>query len=212
MADISEQDRKRSIEEGVAYSVGHWIRIEILCILNAGVYSASELAKLIHLPLTTISHHIKELLNSRSIELARIEKNRNIDQHFYRATELPFVSDEEAATLSPEVKQEYAAVILRAIMAEGLGALWAGKLNRDPEVRMMWRWYNLDAQGRQELADEQRESWERIMAIEARATNRLAKSGEDGVTMIAATLGFERSRSIRTTVPVVHRLTPQGKG
>lgn len=212
MGNISKQGKKRkSLEEAVAYSVAHRIRIEILCVLNAGTYSASELAELVCLPLTTISHHIKEMLKSGSIELARIEKVRNADQHFYRAIELPFVTDEEAETLPLEVKQQYAAVILRAIIAEGLGALWAGKLNSDPEVRMMWRWYNLDALGRQELADEQRESWRRIVEIEARSTNRRAESGEEAMTLIAATLGFERSRPVGSTAPAVHRLSP-GKG
>lgn len=211
MVVASKQGQKRSIEEAASYGVGRRIRIEVLGLLNEGTHSASELAKLLHQPLTTISHHIKELVNSGCIELARIEKVRNTDQHFYRAVQLPFVTDAEAAALPPEVKQEYAAVILQAIMAESMGSLWAGKMSNDPTVRMMWRWFNLDAQGRQELADEQRESWERIVNIEAKSTNRRAKSGEAAQTMIAVTMGFERSRPVGTTAPAIHRLSPQGK-
>jgi DNA-binding transcriptional ArsR family regulator len=208
MAEIIK-DRKRSIEEAVSYAIAHRIRIEILCLLNETIYSASELAELTHWPLTTISHHIKEMLSSGSIEVARIEKVRNTDQHFYRAVELPVVSDEAAVALPPEVKQEYAAVVLQAIMAESLAALRAQKLNRDPRVRMMWRWYNLDDQGRDELADEQRESWERTAEIEARSTNRRAKSGEEATTLIVAMLGFERSKTVDSTAPSMHRLTPR---
>jgi DNA-binding transcriptional ArsR family regulator len=202
MAATTKAEQKRSVEEAVSYGVGHRIRIEILCILNEGTHSASELARLTHQPLTTIGHHIKELVSSRCIELARIEKVRNTDQHFYRAIELPFVSDEEAKALPPAVKQEYAALILQTITAEGMGALWAGKLNKDPSVRMMWRWFSLDGQGRQELAEEQLESWERITAIEARAASRRVESGEEPVTWIAATLGFERSRPVGAPAPV----------
>jgi DNA-binding transcriptional ArsR family regulator len=204
----SVKNRKRSIEEAVSYAIAHRIRIEILCLLNEATYSASQLAELTHWPLTTISHHIKEMLNSGSIDVARIEKVRNTDQHFYRAVELPVVDDEEALALPPEVKQEYAAVVLQAIMAETLAALRAQKLNKDPRVRMMWRWYNLDEQGRDELAAEQRESWDRIGEIEARSTNRRAKSGEKPTTLIAATLGFERSRPVDSAAPAMHRLTP----
>lgn len=202
-------DRKRSLEEAVSYAVAHRIRIEILCLLNEAIYSASELAELTRWPLTTISHHIKEMLNSGSIEVARVEKVRNTDQHFYRAVELPIVTDEEAMALPSEIKQEYAAVVLQAIIAESLAALRAQKLNADPRVRMMWRWYNLDEEGRNELADEQRRSWERIAEIEARSTNRRAKSGEKATTLIAATLGFERSKPAESTTPAVHRLTPR---
>lgn len=208
MATSTQTGQKRSVEEAVSYSVGHRIRIEILCILNEGTHSASELSRLIHQPLTTISHHIKELVNARSIELARIEKVRNTDQHFYRAVEIPIVSDEEAEALPTSVKQEYAALILQTVTAEGLGALWAGKMNNDPLVRMMWRWFNVDAQGRQEIADEQRESWERIVEIEARSTNRRTESNEEPITLIASTMGFERSRPVGGGPASIHRLAP----
>lgn len=204
----TKPEQKRSIEEAVSYAVGHRIRIEVLGFLNEGARSPSELAQLTRQPITTIGHHIKELLNSGCIELARIEKVRNADQHFYRAVQLPFIDDEEAEGLPPEVKQEYAAVILQAIMAEGLGALWAGKMCDDPTVRMMWRWFNLDAQGREELADEQRESWERIVEIENRATARRIESGEEPTSMVVTSMGFERSRPVDGTVPAVHRLAP----
>lgn len=113
--------RKRSVEEAVSYSVGHRIRIEILCLLNEGTYSASDLAHKTRQPLTTISHHIRGLVNSGAIELTRIEKVRNTDQHFYRAVEMPFVSDEEAEMLPVEVKQEYAARSCGRSPPRGLG-------------------------------------------------------------------------------------------
>jgi DNA-binding transcriptional ArsR family regulator len=209
---VTTKERARGIEESVSYGVGHRIRIEVLCLLNEATYSASELARRTNCPLTTITHHIKELLNAGCIELARTEKVRNADQHFYRAITMPMISDEEARVLPAEVKQEYAAAILQGAMAEGLDALWAGKLSTDPNVRMMWRWFTLDAEGRQELADEQRESWERIMEIEARSTHRRIKSGEEAKTMIAVTLGFERNRPVGASVPDTYRFSPtEGK-
>lgn len=199
--------QRRSIEEAVSYGVGHRIRIEVLALLNEGTRSPSELAKLTHQPITTIGHHIKELVNSGCIELARIEKVRNVDQHFYRAVELPFVSDEEAEALPFEARQEYAAVILQALMAEGLAALWAGKLSSDP-VWMSWRWFNLDVQGRQDAQEAQAVFWKRIKDVEAESTNRVAESGETTVSTIVAALGFERFRPVGATAPAVHRLAP----
>jgi DNA-binding transcriptional ArsR family regulator len=209
VADRTERELRRTVEEAVSYGVGSRVRIEILCILNEGTHSASELARMIRLPLTTISHHIREMANSGCIEVARVEKVRNADQHFYRAVKLPFVSDLEAAEMSPEAFQEHAALILQAIMAEGLGALWAGKMSHDPTLRLMWRWFNLDEEGRQELADEQRESWERIVEIEARATNRRTESGETPITMVAATMGFLRSRPVGGSVAAMGHLAPR---
>ena len=121
--------------------------------------------------------------------------------------ELPVVDDEEAAELPREVKQEYAAVILQAVMAESLGALRADKLT-EPGVCMMWKWFNLDEQGRQEFAEEQRASFQRSVEIEVGSTNRRAESGEQARTMIGAVLGFERSRAVHSPAPSMHRLAP----
>jgi DNA-binding transcriptional ArsR family regulator len=194
----------------VSYGLGHRLRIEILCLLNEATYSASDLAKRTGQPLTTISHHITELARDGCIELARTEKVRNADQHFYRAVTIPEITDEEAQKLPPEVKQEYAAVILQAAMAEGLDALWAEKLNRDPLVCMKWRWFNLDAEGRQEFAERQRESWDHLVEIEARSHARRVDSGEEPTTMIGVTLGFERNRSVGASVPEGQRFPPTG--
>lgn len=207
MATTTKAGQKRSVEEAVSYAIGHRIRIEILALLNEGTHSPTELAKLTRQPITTVGHHIKELVNSGCIELARIEKVRNADQHFYRAVELPFVSDEEAESLPVEARQQYAAVILQALMAEGLAALWAGKMTSDP-VWMSWRWFNLDERGQQEAQEAQHEFWERIKAIDADTANRVALSGEPTISTIVAALGFERFKPVGAPVPATHRLTP----
>lgn len=207
MAITTKAGQKRSVEEAVSYAIGHRIRIEILALLNEGTHSPTELAKLTGQPITTVGHHIKELVNSGCIELARIEKVRNADQHFYRAVELPFVSDEEAESLPVEARQQYAAVILQALMAEGLAALWAGKMTSDP-VWMSWRWFNLDEQGQCEAQEAQHEFWERIKEIDADTANRVAVSGEPTVSTIVAALGFERFKPVGATVPATHRLAP----
>jgi hypothetical protein len=160
--------------------------------------------------MSTVSHHVTELLKAGCIEVADTRKKRNADQHFYRAIKMPEISDEEAEQLSPAEKQEIASVILQGVMAESLGALWAEKLNGEPEqVRMMWRWFNLDEEGRRELAQEQEESWERITEIEARSTNRRIDSDEEPVTMIAVILGFERHKPVGAAPPDVF---PSRKG
>lgn len=207
MATITKAGQKRSVEEAVSYAIGHRIRIEILALLNEGTRSPSELAQLTRQPLTTVGHHIKELVNSGCIELARIEKVRNADQHFYRAVELPFISDEKAESLPVEARQQYAAVILQALMAEGLAALWAGKMTSDP-VWMSWRWFNLDGQGQGEAQEAQHEFWERIKEIDADTANRVAESGEPTISTIVAALGFERFKPGGATAPATHRFAP----
>jgi DNA-binding transcriptional ArsR family regulator len=189
---------KRSVEDAVSYSVGHRIRIEILAILNEGVHTPEELARMIRQPLSKIGHHIKELLDDGSIELARIEQVRNTVQHYYRAVEVPFYSDEEVAAMSPEGRQAIIGVALQAVMAEALAAFWAGKMINDPRLWLSWRWFNVDAQGRRDIADEQARSWARVQEIEAESAGRCIESGEPTASVIVTSLGYMRWRSSAT--------------
>lgn len=211
--------RGKSIEEVVSYAVGHRIRIEVLAMLHEGVYCPNELAETLGEPLGRVTHHVNELLDAGSIELARTEQVRNTTRHFYRAVELPepasqtsplprteaisprFYSDEEVAAMPPQQRQMNAGLILQASMAEALAALWAGKMSEDRRVFLAWRWFNVDARGREEIADEQARSWARIQEIEAEATARLAAAGEEPVSVVAAAQGFKRSRTSSSPPP-----------
>ncbi|MGE5527461.1 MAG: ArsR family transcriptional regulator [Methanosarcina sp.] len=193
-------ERNRPVEEAVSYAVGHRIRIEVLAALNEGVATTSQLSKLVHQPLSTITHHIEELLKAGSIEIARTEQIRNVTQNYYRAVEIPFMTDEDMAALAPDARQEIYGVILQAIMAEALASLWAGKITEDPRAWLSWRWFNVDAQGRQDIADEQARSWQRLQEIEAESTTRRAHTGEEAVSIIVSLLGHERCRTVLKAV------------
>jgi DNA-binding transcriptional ArsR family regulator len=188
--------KKRGVEDAVSYAVGHRIRIEMISILNESTRSADELARMIRQPLSNVGHHIKELLASGSIEIARTELVRNVNQHFYCAVEVPFFSDKEMAAKTPEERKEIYGLILQASMAEALASFWAGKIHNDPRTVMSWCWYNVDQQGREEIADELAAHIERVGEIEARALSRAAGSDEETVSIIVTTLGHERSRAV----------------
>jgi DNA-binding transcriptional ArsR family regulator len=184
--------KKRGIEQARVYAVGHRIRIEILARLHEQSRSPSELARLLHQPLSTITHHIGELVGDKSIELAKIEQVRNTNEHFYRAVKLPFYSDEEMWAMPVEARQTTYGLILQSAMAEALAAFWAGKMSTDPRVWMSWCWFNVDAQGREDIADEQARSWTRIQRIEAESAERRMGSGEEPTSVIVSYMGFIR--------------------
>jgi DNA-binding transcriptional ArsR family regulator len=193
--------RGKSIEEVVAYALGHRIRVYVLTILNEGVYTPDQIARIIDEPLNKVSHHIKELLDAGSIELAKVEKVRNADQHFYRAVEMPFYTDEEVEAMPAQQRQVGAGFVLQGMFAESLSAFWAGKIRDDPRTWLAWRSFNVDEQGRAEIADEQQRSWDRMMEIEAESANRRAASGEDAASILVASMGFERARTAPAPPP-----------
>jgi DNA-binding transcriptional ArsR family regulator len=186
--------RKKSIEEVVAYAVGHRIRVHVLIVLNEGTYTPGEIARIIDEPLNNVSNHIRELLDAGSIELAETRRVRNTIQHYYRAIEMPFYSDEEMAAMTAGQRQVTYGLVIQSMMAEVMAGLWAGKMPEDPRVWLAWNWFNVDAQGRQDIADEQERSWKRMQEIEVESTNRRAEVGEDTVSILVSQTGFKRAR------------------
>jgi DNA-binding transcriptional ArsR family regulator len=190
--------RNKSIEEVVGYALNHRIRVQALTLLNEGTYTPDQIARIIGDPLNRVSHHIRELHEAGSIELAEVRKARNADQHFYRAVEMPFYSDEEVWSMTPQQRQVSAGIVLQCMFAEAMSAFWAGKIRDDPRTWLAWRWFNVDAQGRQDIADEQQRLWSRMQEIECESTNRRAESGDEAQSIIVADMGFERERTAPT--------------
>ena len=112
-------------------------------------------------------HHLKELLNGGMIEIAKVEKKRNADLHYYRAVFSRGLDREALEKMTWEERQEIVALVVQHSTAEIMAALAAGKLSDDPRVCLMWNWLCLDAQGREELFEEQEQYWERLEKIEA---------------------------------------------
>ncbi len=196
----------RTIEDATNYAFAHRIRIEILCVLNERAYCSQELARVIRQPLSTITHHIEELLKAGSIEIARTKQVRNLTQNFYRAVEIPFLTDEEMEAISNEERQEIYGLILQASIAEALAAFSAGKISGDPRTVLAWRWFNVDDQGRREIADEQARSWQRVTEIEAQSVTRRSQSGEKSTSVIVTSFGYERRRTSPTPAHVRGKL------
>jgi DNA-binding transcriptional ArsR family regulator len=201
----AKPERSRTIEEALSYALAHRIRIEVLCLLNEQSHSAQELARIVRQPLSTVNHHVEELFNSGSIEVAKTKRVRNINQNFYRAVVIPFLSDEEMQALTPEARQEIYGLILQASMAEAMASFSVGKITNDPRVMLAWRWFNVDEQGRADIADELARSWERIKEIEAESTNRRSETDEPAQSIIVTSFGYERNRTSSKSPPHVRK-------
>jgi DNA-binding transcriptional ArsR family regulator len=186
--------RKKSIEEVVAYALGHRTRVYVLMVLNEGTFTPNEIAQIINEPVNNVSNHIRELLDAGSIEVARTEQVRNAIRHWYRAVQPLHYTEEDYAEMTPEQRQLIAGLAVQTMTAELMAALWAGKMPDDPDVWLAWSWFNVDAQGREEIAAEQQRSWDRIREIEIEAINRCASSGEETKSIVVTQAGFQRAR------------------
>jgi DNA-binding transcriptional ArsR family regulator len=186
----------KTIEQLITYTVNHPIRVEILVLLNEGRnYSHREIAEILDEPMNKIGNHLRELVDAGSVEVAEVERTGNFTRHVYRAVETTYHSDEEIAAMTPYERQLDYGLSIQHLVAETMASFQAGKLRDDPRSWVASNWLNLDAQGRQEIADEQERSWERLEEIAAEAINRAADSGEETVSYIVGQVSFERARA-----------------
>ncbi len=189
--------RPRTLEEKQAFAVGHEVRIEALTIFNERVASPKEVARGLGISLSKAGHHVKILLDEDCIELVKIEPRGGSAEHFYRGVKRPEITDEEWEVTPDLNRRKIVAAVFRNLIAEGLSAIRAGKMSADRFLRLSWKSMNFDAQAREEAADEQRESLERLKKIEEGAAHRMSKSGEKGISTVIAVLGFTRSRNVQ---------------
>jgi DNA-binding transcriptional ArsR family regulator len=184
----------KSIEERVAFALSHRTRVHILMLLNEGVYAAEEIADFIGETKDNVAYHIKELRDAGAIEVARAEPAGNAKKFFYRTIEMPSYSEEELAAMTAEERQVIIGLTIQNMVAEMLSSFWSGKMEAYPKLWLGWRWFNLDSQGRRDLAEEQERWWERVTQIECESTHRRVRSGEEPRSVVVGLMGFPRDR------------------
>lgn len=185
--------KTKGLDELIAYVVKHPIRVDALAIFNEQTASTAEVAEIMGLPVGKVSHHIKDLFDAGCIEVVRTEQRRGAQERYYCASLRPNISDAVWGRMSRSDRSEISGLVFQAIMAEGLGALRVGTFDSRENRHLSWRVLNLDEEGWRELVGEKAESLEEIESIQARAYRRMAESGGEGFSVIAAAMAFERA-------------------
>ncbi len=205
---------KRRIEDVVQYALGHKTRVHILILLNEGIYTAGELAKMIKEPLNNVHKHLGKMLEDGSIEIAREEREANFVRYWYRAVETQCYEQEEFEQLPFAYRQNITGAILQSGTAEVMAGFYAGTL-ADPRACCYWDWYNLDGEGRIAAEALNLRYLNEMREIEVESTNRAAEGGEETTSMLLHNMFFERprkglSRAIRLGRSPFGTRTPSG--
>lgn len=198
-------ERSRLPEEAPTYPLNHRIRQEALIILHEGEFSAADIAQMIDEDTSHVTNHLRDLYDAGCIEFVGYRGKGNFKKAVYRAVARPFTSREETKGMTSEERQEAAGVHLQWTLTEAVAAYRNKKMSNDESCVVMSDEPCLDTEGRTELDEfftacwngelEVLERLKSVQDIEARATNRMAKSGETGVIVVASLMAFERARS-----------------
>jgi DNA-binding transcriptional ArsR family regulator len=117
-------------------------RLEIVS--ERGEASPVELVRARDQPLATVSHHVRVLRDSGSLELTRAEQRRGALEHYYRAVTPPFFDVEQWERSPILLRRGVAGQIFRRIVAEATQAGQAGAFDA-PEAHVDRMVIELDA-------------------------------------------------------------------
>jgi predicted transcriptional regulator len=191
-----ERKQRKKVEEIVQFALAHWIRLEILILLNEAEYTTSEIAELTEIEMNKVSNHVLEMANDGAIEVAKQEKRHGTMVNWYRAVDVPEYTREEAEKMTEMELQLIAGVIAQSSTAELMAALHKGTLASARTI-LSWDLYDVDEQGRQDIEEDVVRHLERLKEIKCETVNRVAVSKEKTTSMIVSVSAFVRARKIR---------------
>ena len=179
------------ITQQLAKALAHPLRMQILTSLHRGISSPNQLSRELGEPLGNVSYHVKTLLEFDCIELVKTEPRRGAVEHFYRATERAFLSDEDWEKIPASTRKGISGVILESIGADATRALVSGTIENRTNSHITRTPLVLDDQGFNDLSALLAEVLERANEIQAQAADRLNKEKGDSVSTMMAILHFE---------------------
>jgi len=185
---------KKFVDERLITALKHPIRAHILAVLNERVASTKEIGDEIELDVSVFYKHVQLLQKLGCIECVETRTVRGAKEHFFRATATLFFDDRNWQRLPATVKHDIAADLAHSIYEDALRALSAAKLGAGEPEHLSWTPGVLDARGRRESIKLLDQTLKGLTEIQRASNCRLAKSGETGIPMTTAILGFEADR------------------
>lgn len=173
--------KTEGVEQLVAKAFAHPLRVQILIILNERVASPNLLSQELDRSLNLVAYHVRVLEKYDCIELVDTKQRRGATEHFYRATRRQFFSDSEWARLPESLRPGLSGAILKAVFDDVDEAVAQETFDQDDDRHLSRTPMVVDRQGWDETVALLNETLDRVLSIQARASERLAGSGDEGM-------------------------------
>ncbi len=178
-------------------ALSHPVRVRVLTRLQERTASPVELADWLQMPLGTVAYHVRKLEALGLIELVGERRVRGAVEHRYRATERPRISDEAWAEAPPIAKQAAVGSALQMIGEYAQQAAAVGGFDRS-DAHLTRTNLRLDAEGWTQVSSACIELLERLVEIEASASDRIdADPHADGISDASLVVLLFQRASVR---------------
>jgi Helix-turn-helix domain len=188
---LPKTKKKDGVEQIVAKAFAHPLRVQILIILNERVASPNLLAQELDQSLNLVAYHVRVLEKYDCIELVDTKQRRGATEHFYRATRRQFLTDSEWSRLPESLRPGLSGAMLKAAFDDVEEAISANTFDELDDRHLSRTPMVVDSQGWDDASGLLAETLDRLLAIQAESSERLARSGEAGTLSKVVMLHFK---------------------
>jgi hypothetical protein len=176
----TKNKKKDGVEQIVAKAFAHPLRVQILIILNEKVASPNMLAQRLDESLNLVAYHVRVLEKYDCIELVDTKQRRGATEHFYRAIRRQLLTDDQWASMPASLRPGMAGAILKSIFEDIEAASKSGMLDQVDDVHVTRTPMVVDEKGWTDVSSLLQGALDRLLAIQAEASKRMASSGDEG--------------------------------
>lgn len=189
------KNKQEGVEQIVAKAFAHPLRVQILIILGEKVASPNMLAQQLDQSLNLVAYHVRVLEKYDCIELVDTKQRRGATEHFYRATRRQFLSDDEWSRMPMSLRPGMAGAMLKTVFEDIEEASKSGTLDEVEDIHLSRTPMVVDEKGWEEVSTLLKSTLDRLLAIQAESSERIASSGEAGILSKAHLLHFKSPAS-----------------
>lgn len=160
-----------SIDHDLVKAMAHPLRYELLMKLNGRTASPNELSKEVAASVGTVSYHVRLLEEMGFVELVDQKMRRGAVEHFYRATQRAWFSNEGWARLPAAVRSSMAGATLTSIWEIVKRAGAAGAFE-ETDMHVSSTALELDDEGYAAVCEVLDEAVQQVMEIQSKALAR----------------------------------------
>lgn len=173
--------KKEGVEQIVAKAFAHPLRVQILIILNERVASPNLLSQELDQSLNLVAYHVRVLEKYDCIELVDTKQRRGATEHFYRATRRQFLTDTQWASMPASLRPGLSGAMLKSVFDDIEDAMSKGTLDEIEDRHLSRTPMVVDKRGWQEVSTLLSETLDKLLAIQADASERIATGDEAGI-------------------------------
>jgi DNA-binding transcriptional ArsR family regulator len=174
----------------------HPTRAYALTAMAHRAVSPKEIAAELGVDVNHAAYHVKALVKLDCAELVKMEKRRNADEHFYKATVQHFFDPEDWKQVPAHDRLKMRIDLIKEVSGEASVAAKAETLDT-VDNHMSRTPMKVDKQGWRDLSTYLDEVLERVREIHEEAALRLSKSEEESIEARVALIQFELPKKSR---------------